>query len=79
MYELMAAAEGWPATDWLQPWRPPAAADGLDGPGAPDTPVAPGAVDAAGSTGPTAPAEDRGHPDRGTPADPAEARGTVSP
>ena len=22
MYELMAAAEGWPATDWLQPWRP---------------------------------------------------------
>ena len=20
MYELMAAAEGWPATDWLQPW-----------------------------------------------------------
>jgi uncharacterized damage-inducible protein DinB len=23
MYELMAAAEGWPATDWLQPWEPP--------------------------------------------------------
>jgi uncharacterized damage-inducible protein DinB len=22
MYELMAAAEGWPATDWLQPWTP---------------------------------------------------------
>lgn len=22
MYELMAAAEGWPATDWLKPWRP---------------------------------------------------------
>ena len=22
MYELMAAAEGWPATDWLQPWSP---------------------------------------------------------
>jgi uncharacterized damage-inducible protein DinB len=22
MYELMAAAEGWPATDWLQPWKP---------------------------------------------------------
>ena len=22
MYALMAAAEGWPATDWLQPWRP---------------------------------------------------------
>lgn len=24
MYELLAAAEGWPATDWLQPWTPPA-------------------------------------------------------
>jgi uncharacterized damage-inducible protein DinB len=24
MFELMAAAEGWPATDWLQPWEPPA-------------------------------------------------------
>jgi uncharacterized damage-inducible protein DinB len=23
MYELMAAAEGWPATDWLEPWQPP--------------------------------------------------------
>ena len=23
MYELMAAVEGWPATDWLQPWTPP--------------------------------------------------------
>lgn len=23
MYELMAAGEGWPATDWLQPWEPP--------------------------------------------------------
>ena len=22
MYALMAAAEGWPATDWLQPWQP---------------------------------------------------------
>jgi uncharacterized damage-inducible protein DinB len=22
MYELMAAAEGWPATDWLTPWAP---------------------------------------------------------
>jgi uncharacterized damage-inducible protein DinB len=21
-YELMAAVEGWPATDWLQPWEP---------------------------------------------------------
>jgi uncharacterized damage-inducible protein DinB len=25
-YELLAAVEGWPATDWLQPWRPPAEA-----------------------------------------------------
>jgi uncharacterized damage-inducible protein DinB len=24
MYELMAGAEGWPATDWIQPWQPPA-------------------------------------------------------
>jgi hypothetical protein len=23
MYELMAGAEGWPATEWLQPWSPP--------------------------------------------------------
>jgi uncharacterized damage-inducible protein DinB len=22
MYELMAAAEGWPATKWLKPWKP---------------------------------------------------------
>jgi uncharacterized damage-inducible protein DinB len=22
-YPLMAAAEGWPATEWLQPWSPP--------------------------------------------------------
>ncbi|MGV0834070.1 DinB family protein [Mycolicibacterium thermoresistibile] len=22
MYELVAAAEGWPETDWLTPWRP---------------------------------------------------------
>jgi Clp amino terminal domain, pathogenicity island component/Protein of unknown function (DUF664) len=22
IYELMAAAEGWPATEWLQPWEP---------------------------------------------------------
>jgi uncharacterized damage-inducible protein DinB len=22
MYELLAAAEGWPATDWLKPWEP---------------------------------------------------------
>jgi uncharacterized damage-inducible protein DinB len=26
MMELMAAAEGWPATDWLQPWTPSGAA-----------------------------------------------------
>jgi uncharacterized damage-inducible protein DinB len=26
MYELMAGAEGWPETEWLKPWRPPAAA-----------------------------------------------------
>lgn len=23
MYELMAGAEGWPATDWISPWQPP--------------------------------------------------------
>lgn len=23
MYELMAGAEGWPATDWITPWQPP--------------------------------------------------------
>jgi uncharacterized damage-inducible protein DinB len=23
MYELMAGAEGWPATEWLRPWTPP--------------------------------------------------------
>ncbi len=23
MYELMAAAEGWPATEWLLPWEAP--------------------------------------------------------
>jgi hypothetical protein len=30
-YPLMAAAEGWPATDWLQPWTPsdPSAAVGV--------------------------------------------------
>jgi uncharacterized damage-inducible protein DinB len=22
MYELMAAVEGWPATEWIQPWEP---------------------------------------------------------
>jgi uncharacterized damage-inducible protein DinB len=27
MYELMAAAEGWPETDWLKPWRPKAAVE----------------------------------------------------
>jgi len=24
MYELIAAAQGWPETEWLKPWRPPA-------------------------------------------------------
>jgi len=24
MYELMAGVEGWPETEWLKPWRPPA-------------------------------------------------------
>jgi hypothetical protein len=24
-YELLAAAEGWPATEWITPWEPPAA------------------------------------------------------
>jgi uncharacterized damage-inducible protein DinB len=24
MFELMAGYEGWPATEWLQPWQPPA-------------------------------------------------------
>jgi uncharacterized damage-inducible protein DinB len=24
MYALMAGAEGWPATEWLTPWQPPA-------------------------------------------------------
>ena len=28
MYELMAAAEGWPETDWLKPWRPKVDGDG---------------------------------------------------
>jgi hypothetical protein len=23
MFELMAATEGWPATEWLKPWEPP--------------------------------------------------------
>lgn len=27
-YELMAAAEGWEPTPWVQPWKPPAAARG---------------------------------------------------
>ncbi len=25
MYELLAGAEGWPETDWMKPWQPPAA------------------------------------------------------
>lgn len=28
MYELMAGAEGWPATDWLTPWSPEGAPPG---------------------------------------------------
>ena len=24
MYPLMAGAEGWPETDWMKPWKPPA-------------------------------------------------------
>jgi uncharacterized damage-inducible protein DinB len=24
MYELMAGAEGWPESEWIKPWRPPA-------------------------------------------------------
>ena len=27
MYGLMAAAEGWPETPWLKPWRPKDTAD----------------------------------------------------
>jgi hypothetical protein len=27
MYELMAGADGWPETDWLKPWKPPAASE----------------------------------------------------
>jgi hypothetical protein len=27
MFELMAGAEGWPATDWLTPWQPPRRAE----------------------------------------------------
>jgi uncharacterized damage-inducible protein DinB len=27
MYALMAGAEGWPETEWLKPWRPPATAE----------------------------------------------------
>ena len=35
-FELMAAAEGWPATDWLKPWHPPVdGGDGGDGTGVP--------------------------------------------
>jgi hypothetical protein len=25
MYELMAGVEGWPETDWIKPWKTPAA------------------------------------------------------
>ena len=78
-YELMAAAEGWPATDWLMPWRPPASADGPDLTGGTGAPAAPEAVNAAGSTGPATAPDDSGDLDRGPRADPAEAPGTVSP
>jgi len=27
MYELVAAADGWPETDWLKPWRPATVTD----------------------------------------------------
>lgn len=30
MYELMAGREGWPATPWLTPWRPPEPASTSD-------------------------------------------------
>ena len=29
MYELMAGAEGWPETEWLKPWSPPATDDAV--------------------------------------------------
>ena len=54
-YELMAAAEGWPATDWLKPWRPPTAAD------APDTPAH---RRHRGTGGPAAPGAQLGRPGR---------------
>jgi uncharacterized damage-inducible protein DinB len=30
-YPLMAAAEGWPASPWMQPWTPPDSADAASG------------------------------------------------
>ncbi|HYI58296.1 MAG TPA: DinB family protein [Microlunatus sp.] len=30
MYELMAGAEGWPATEWMTPWQPPDTRAGAD-------------------------------------------------
>jgi uncharacterized damage-inducible protein DinB len=84
-YELMAAAEGWPATDWLTPWRPPAAADGPDASGAPAaprtsssdhaaSPAAPAASEAQATPSPgstsSAAAPDGGDRDRREPAEP---------
>ena len=46
-FELMAAAEGWPATDWLKPWQPPAAGEGVGGA---DRTATSGAGSAAGLT-----------------------------
>jgi uncharacterized damage-inducible protein DinB len=37
-FPIMAAAEGWPATPWLQPWQPPAAS--TQPPGASTQPAA---------------------------------------
>ncbi len=30
-FPLMAAVEGWPATDWMQPWEPASAVSGVNG------------------------------------------------
>jgi uncharacterized damage-inducible protein DinB len=88
-FELMAAAEGWPATDWLKPWRPASADGGPDTPGAPHGPEAPGAREEAtasaapgtqapnapGTTGSAAAPEDSRDSHEGAPA---EAHGTAS-
>ena len=80
-YELMAAAEGWPATDWLKPWRPPTAADGPDAPGVPGASEAPASAGSAESARPAASAGSAAAPDGSRNADrrdPADAHGTVS-